>query len=201
MSLSIAVSLIALAAWGQGVSWRFERLSPYQLFPLFGLLAFSLMWSMYVVGAAQKVLKADGKKLAGYFKITGYFVLLAILLHPGLLVFRLWQDGFGLPPFSYLNHYVSSGLEWAALVGTTAFLIFIAYEFRRWIKDSRIKKWLLYASDAAILGILLHSLTLGGELQSGWLKYVWWFYGLVLVVCLFYLRILPWLHKDKSAKV
>jgi hypothetical protein len=156
---------------------------------------------MYVVGAAQKYLGTDGKLLSGYFRTTSYLVLLAILLHPGLLVFQLWRDGFGLPPFSYLNHYVAPGLEWAALIGTTAFLIFIAYEFRRWVKNKRFRKWLLYASDIAILGILIHSLALGGELQAGWFKYLWWFYGLVLLACLVYLRVFPWIQKDHSAKV
>jgi hypothetical protein len=198
IAISLAVSVVAFAAWGQGLDWQLERLSAYRLFPLFGLLAFSLMWSMYVVAAAQKYLKPDGKSLGKYFEVTGYFALAAILLHPGLLVIQLWLDGFGFPPGSYLQHYVAPSLGWAALLGTGAFAVFVAYEFRRILKNGKWKRWLSYASDIAILAILLHSLTLGSNLQSGWLRPVWFFYGAVLAVSLFYLRILPWLQKNNG---
>ena len=47
-SLSVAVSLAAIFAWGQDFGWNLWPFSAYMVFPLLGLLAFSLMWSHYV---------------------------------------------------------------------------------------------------------------------------------------------------------
>jgi len=114
-------------------------------------------------------------------------VLLAIVMHPGLLSWQLLRDGFGWPPGSYLNNYVAPSLKWAALLGTVSWFVFLAYELRRWFKD---KGWWRYAqisSDIAMLAILLHSLTLGRQLKQGWLRDVWLFYGVTLVLSLAYI--------------
>ncbi|MGC1176469.1 MAG: hypothetical protein WA843_00200, partial [Candidatus Saccharimonadales bacterium] len=46
--LSLTVAIVALVAWGRDYNWHFLPLNSYQLFPLFGLLAYSLMWSHYM---------------------------------------------------------------------------------------------------------------------------------------------------------
>lgn len=185
-ALSITVAVIAIAVWGQGVAWQFNRLSTYQIFPIFGLLAFSVMWSHYVVASLRKYFGLDKSRVHLYFEATSWFVLLAICLHPGLLVWQLWRDGLGLPPGSYM-HYVRPGLAWVTLLGTTAWLLFIAYEFRRWFKDRSWWKYVQYGSDLAMLLIFYHALRLGRNLQTGWFRYLWFFYGISFVLCLIYL--------------
>lgn len=189
------VCIIAFIGWGSMNSWQFNNLTLYTIFPLFGLLAFSILWCQYAVLSSMKFFKVTGKELSQYFEVTGWIFLIAIFLHPGLLVWQLWRDGFGLPPESYLNNYVAPGLAWAVLLGTLSFLIFLSYELRRWFSGRSWWKFFTYASDIAALAILVHSLRLGGALQSGWFRYIWLFYGLTLIISLYYLRIVPLLRK------
>lgn len=182
--LSSIVAAIAFVAWAQDINWQFSDLSVYQIFPLFGLLAFSLIWSMYAVAFLVRNLKIESGHLKKYFKIMSLSVLAAILIHPGLLWWQLWRDGFGLPPQSYLQHYVAPSLKWAVLLGTTTWLVFIAYEFKNKYRNRSWWRYMEYLADAGLVAIFFHGLALGGELQKGWFRYVWYFYGLVLAVIL-----------------
>lgn len=183
--LSSLAVVVAILAWGQSVHWHFSDLSSYKIFPLFGLLAFSLIWSVYVIAFTQRRLKVDSKNLKQYYKILPLLILVLILIHPGLLVWQLWRDGFGLPPTSYLQHYVAPAARWAVLVSSTAWLVFLAYEFRYKFRNRPWWKYLEYASDTAFVGIFFHALKLGNNLQHGWFRYVWFFYGATLAVVLF----------------
>lgn len=183
--LSLLVAVVAMVAWGQDHHWQLVGLSPYGLFPLFGLLAFSILWSQYITIFLSKLFswKTD---LKAYFVVTGWAVLLAIILHPSILVYQLWHDGFGLPPESYLQHFVAPGLAWAALLGTVSFFIFLAYELHRWFDKKSWWKYVNYACELAIIAIFIHGLMLGDQLQHGWFRVVWIIYGIVLVVALIY---------------
>jgi len=179
--LCLVVTALAILAWGQGLGWQFEGLSTYQIFPVFGLTAFSIMWSQYAVGTAQKMLKVDASDLKNFFEITGWAALTAIVMHPGLLWWQLWRDGFGLPPESYLQHYVAPSLRWAALLGTVSLLIFLAYELRRRYGTRPWWRYMRYLADAAMVAIFIHGLKLGMQTQAGWFHTVWIFYGVTLI--------------------
>jgi hypothetical protein len=183
--LSLVPLVLAVITWGNGFQWQFENFSTYQLFPLFGLLAFSLMWSHYMASMLRKMSKADSTALGTYFETTSSAVLAAILLHPGLLLWQLWRDGFGLPPGS-TKLYVGSALYIWTWVGLTAWLLFMAYELRRWYSKRPWWKYVQYMSDLAMFLILLHALQLGSNLQDGWFRGVWYFYGVTLAVSLVY---------------
>ncbi len=184
--MSIAAVVLAFVAWGQGNSWQFAGMSTYQLFPLFGLLAFSLMWGHYVAAALRLHFKLDKAVLKTYFEVTSLAVLGAILLHPGLLAWQLWRDGLGLPPGSELN-YLGSDMSMYILIAMISLVVFLAYELRRKFDQKPWWKYVQYSSDAAILLILLHSLKLGSELQTGWFQIVWYFYAVTLVSALIYI--------------
>lgn len=186
-TLSGIVTIIAFIAWGQGLGWKVVGTSSYNLFPLFGLLAFSLMWAHYVVSAVRQYVGVPKNELKQYIEITSWVVLLAIIAHPGLLEWQLWRDGFGLPPGSVLEHYVSPALRWAVLTGFVSLLVFIVYEFRRKFSGAKWWKYIVYLVDAAMVAIFVHSLNLGADLQEGWLKIVWLFYGATLFMALMYI--------------
>lgn len=183
--LTTLVLGLAIIAWGQSFDWNFQSLSIYMIFPVFGLIAFSTMWSQYVVAALQRPLGASGASLRTYFGATGFIVLAAILIHPGLLSWQLWRDGLGVPPSSEL-HYVMPSLRVAVVIGMTALLIFLAYEFRRVFAKRPWWRFMNYIVDAAMLGIFYHSLKLGTQTHQGWFRAVWWFYGLSLILILGY---------------
>ncbi len=189
--LSMVVCFVAFFAWAQGLRWHIVGVSTYKLFPIFGLLAFSLMWAHYVISVVRRHHHIDRDVTAQYFHITSLLVLLFICLHPGLLIFQLWRDGFGLPPGSYLHGFIAPRLEWAALLGTTSFFVFLAYELHRWFSDRSWWRFIRYGSDAAMLAILVHSLALGSNLRRGWFRYIWLFYGLIYLACLGYIYLAP----------
>jgi hypothetical protein len=180
---SLTVSLLATTAWGSYYQWQVWPIDSYHLFPVFGLLAFSLMWSHYVSGALRELLGLDKAVLSHYFTTTGWAVLILICMHPGLLIYQRFRDGAGLPPRSY-ESYVAPGLGWVTLVGTTSLLIFLAFEFRRWFGGRRWWHYVADAGDAAMLAILYHGLRLGHQLMSGWFRYVWLFYFVTLAAVL-----------------
>lgn len=184
-SLSVSVLVVAVIAWGQGNKWHID--SSYLLFPIFGLSAFSLMWSHYMVAAKRLYMGVDKRALHTYFEVTSLAVLALILLHPGLLAWQLWRDGYGLPPGSELK-YVAMALKSSVILGMTAWLIFLAYELRRKYVSRPWWKYFQYASDAAMILIFIHALRLGGQLRHGWFRGVWYFYGVTLVISLVYIH-------------
>lgn len=181
--LSLIVSMVAFIVWGSDYNWKIASINSYQLFPLFGLLAFSLMWSHYVAGTVRQLLGLEKQVLADYFKSTSLLVLILICLHPGLLIYQRFRDGYGLPPGSYKT-YVAPTMSWVVMLGAVSLLVFLAYELHRFFANRPWWKYVQAASDLAMLAILYHGLRLGTQLQMGWFKYVWIFYGVSLVVVL-----------------
>lgn len=186
--LSLVVIALAVTVWGQNVAWDITELSTYSWFPLFGLIAFSLMWGHYMVTAAREAADGDAQALKPYYRVTSWMVLAAILLHPGLLAWQLWVDGFGLPPMSYLTHYVAPELVWVALLGAAALLTFLAYELWRWFDKKPWWRWVSWASEFAMVAIFYHGSRLGSELQVEWFRGLWLVYGALLVSAFAYLH-------------
>lgn len=178
--LSASVSLLAVYVWGHSFGWHFRQLNAYQFFPVLGLLGFSIMWSHYITGAFKGTL-LKGVDLRNYFRFTSYAVLAAIVLHPGILIYQRFHDGYGLPPHSY-ESYVAPGRGWVTLLGSVSLLAFLAFEFHRLYEHKSWWKYVVSAGDAAMLAIFYHGLRLGSQLQSGWFRSVWWLYGLSLIV-------------------
>ncbi|HEX5447899.1 MAG TPA: ferric reductase-like transmembrane domain-containing protein, partial [Candidatus Saccharimonadales bacterium] len=154
----------------------------YQIFPVLGLIAFSLMWSQYTLGTVKQIWLKD-LVLRTYYRWTGYIVLLAIILHPGLLAYQRARDGFGPPPDSFKS-YVAPSLAWLTLVGMSCLLIFLAFELRRWFRKYSWWRFMNYLVDLAMLAIFYHALELGTQTHISWYRDVWWFYGGSLVAIL-----------------
>jgi hypothetical protein len=184
--ITLLVTGLAIAAWAGGFDWNFSGFSLYQLFPIFGLLAFSLMWAHYMTSWLRRIYQVDSAILQPYFTITGWAVLLAILLHPGLLEYQLWRDGFGLPPGSVLDHYVAPALGWVAILGFINLIIFLIFELHRFYGNRRWWRFVRYATDLAMLAAFYHGLRLGTNLQAGWFQKLWWFYGVTLIIAIAY---------------
>lgn len=182
--LTTVTTALAFIVWGRSNQWQLLQLSWYQLFPLLGLLAFSIMWSQYMVEAAQNLTHRPDA-VTRYFKITSWLVLLAIVLHPGLLIVQRYKDGYGLPPHSY-ETYVAPMKAWLTILGSASLLMFLAFEFKRFFGKYSWWKFVLILNDIAIVAIFYHGLRLGTQLQQGWFQYVWYFYGITLLAALSY---------------
>lgn len=180
--LSVLVAILAMLAWYQSLLVPLGKLGIYDVFPLFGILAFSIMWSHYMVSALRARLNFDREKLNAYYSITVAVVLGAILLHPGLLTWQFWQDGGGLLVFNY----VAPDLRFYVIIAEVALLAFLAYEFHRWFKDYSWWHWVERASDVAMIIILIHGFKLGGDILPDWFVALWFFYGAALIAAILY---------------
>jgi hypothetical protein len=196
LSLSLATVTAAFVAWAQTSAWHFSGLSAYRLFPLFGLWAFSLLWTQYVMLALTRWQRLPISQLQRYFTVSSYAVLLLILLHPSILIAQLFHDGFGLPPGSY-EHFVGADRQWLVLLGTLSLLVFLVYELHRWFKDRSWWRFVFYASDVAMLLIFYHALRLGDELPHGWYRGLWFVYGVTLLASLAYIH----MHRASKAEI
>lgn len=197
-SLSGITTLIAVIAWGQDLGWNFTSISGYQWFPVLGLTAFSLMWAHYIVGALHRIFNIDFEISKQYFEITGWIVLVAILLHPGILILQLFKDGYGLPPNSYVEVYGAGGMKLALMLGSVSLVAFLIFELKRKFEDASWWKYVVYLNDLAIVAIFYHGLSLGGQLQGGWYRALWYFYGVTLVAAIGYSRFGKFIWKERQ---
>lgn len=186
-SLVAVVGIAAVAVWyGQRLADG-QALTVYGLFPLFGLLAFSLMWTHYIAGALRRLLGVPKTAMSRYSAVTSWAVLFLILLHPGLFWWQLGQDGYGWPPISHLSVYTGEPARFALLLGTLALLAFLAFELHRKYADRRWWRWVEYANIGAMAAIWAHALILGGELSVLWYKLIWYGYGVSFVAAVLYI--------------
>ena len=195
MTLTIITCTVALAVWGASNDWQLLHLSLYQVFPVLGLLAFSIMWSQYMVEAVRNI-RPQLPDIRSFFSRTSWAVLVLILFHPGLLIFQRFRDGYGLPPGSYLS-YVAAMQKWVVLLGSMSLMIFIAFEFKKFFEKHHAWHIVQILNDIAIIAIFYHGLRLGSQLQQGWFQYLWYFYGLSLIAALGYKYYLK-LHGAKA---
>jgi hypothetical protein len=195
-SLFLLAVLLPVLAWGSEHSWQISALTGYQWFPLFGLLAWLIMWTHYIT-AVPKIMHPSLKTSRTYQKISAWLVLFSLLMHPAILAYMQLQNEQGLPPASFVN-YVGEGLALAVMFGSVSLLIFLSFEVFDRIKNRDfIKRNWLYISlsqSLAMLLIFVHAIRLGSVVGDGWFAAVWYVCGLLLLPC-FYL-----IHKADLAE-
>lgn len=181
-ALAVSVVTLAVITWHQHLSNPISHLSVYEIFPIFGLIAFSLMWTHYIIGALRTYYGVAKEKFTTYNRATFTLVLIALLLHPGLLTWQLWRDHIGLPV-----NYVALDLRLYVVLGEVAWLAFLLFELHRFYKEQSWWHWIERASEVAMVLILIHAYNLGTSLVPGWFRAVWVFYGFTYILALSYL--------------
>jgi hypothetical protein len=185
--ITLITIILAAVAWGENLSWHFSGITIYKIFPIFGLIAFSLLWSQYIARALRQFFKIRPKALKTYLSVSGYFVLLAILLHPGLFIYKLWSDGFGFPTGSY-TYYVAPTLKWVVLLGSFNLLILLIFELNRIFAKHAWWHYYTYIVDLIMFSILYHALELGTQLRvEHWYQAVFYVYGITYLIALAYI--------------
>lgn len=184
--VGVAVVVLAVYVWYRQRIEGAASLSGYAFFPVLGLSAFSLMWTLYVSDALRNYFNIDYAAVQRYFSVTSWLVLILILLHPGILWFLLFRDGLGLPPMSYLSLYTDLVGRTALLLGTVSLGAFLAFELRRKFAARSWWKYIEYANIAAMFAIFIHALALGVELHVTWYRILWFGYGLTLALAISY---------------
>ena len=169
-----------------------KNLTTYALFPIFGLTAFTLMWTHYTAGTLREYLRLPEDTLSRHFQITSYIVLFCILVHPILLETQLYLDDLGLPYESIPTVYTTLRERLAIIAGITALICFLLYELYRFFKNRPWWKYVEWANVAAMILILWHGFTLGGELRQPWFQVVWAFYAVTFAASVAYSGYSKW---------
>lgn len=159
----------------------------YDIFPLFGLVAFTLMWAQIVGGIAMKLYGRKTKQNKHVIGIISGLILSLIILHPLTLWTALFLDGAGLPPASYISTYgVSTIAVMALLFGTVSLAIFLSYELHRWFSNTPWWRYILWLQTVALFLIFFHALILGREAGHSWFTVLWVIYGVTLGAAILY---------------
>lgn len=194
--LSCVASLLSLIAWVGARHIGMKELTVYDIFPLFGLIAFTLMWAEIVTTAVATFRGISIKPNARIEAAASGFILSLIILHPLALWIGLFIDGAGIPPASYLSVYGVNGLAIMALVfGTVSLCIFLSYELHRWFSQKTWWKYIAWLQSVALALIFVHAFVLGQEAGHSWFRVIWVIYGITLVVAIIYNS-----HKQKGEK-
>jgi hypothetical protein len=181
--LALLTTGLALLVWLPSTA---SGITSYVLFPVFGLVAFGLMWGHYVMGVVRRMFGVDKGALGAYWLVTSWVTLFCILAHPFLVDLQLYIDGLGLPPDSLFTVYVRPLDRVALFAGFTALLSFLSYELYRFFQRKSWWKYVEWLNIVAMCLILFHGFVLGGELRSPWFQVIWIGYALTFAASVAY---------------
>ncbi len=174
----------------RNVSWSESSLL-ISLFPAFGLLAFTLLWLHSISGAFENQLRKmfdpapyDPEGIRSRFDAfvhwTALVILISILLHPLLLLILI--------EFQVLAIFEGHALEMS--LGLIGLILLLTYDVGKALKKyeffSRHWNKILVVSTIGFLITFFHSFIIGSDLQSGFLRYLWLFYGITATAATLY---------------
>jgi len=184
--LGLGVVLAAFAVWVPSLSST--GLNAYSFFPLFGLLAWSIMWTHYISGFL--VVHYGAERSKPYKTVSEVIVFFCLWLHPGILIYQLWLDNHTWPPASIVN-YLGQRNTLFILGAFAAWLAFLSYDILIRLKDRPFWKrnwiWVSVVQAGAMGVIYLHAIKFGRHIQVEWFKLYWAVLGLVLLPIMIYL--------------
>lgn len=183
--LALLIVLYPLYIWYKASGPLTELKNISEIFPAFGLIAFSIMW-LHIIGAPFKLILDQYFDFEKFVSVSSKIVLVSLILHPLLLLVYLKVMSAPINILSYLSMR-SSYLIWLAIA---AWFIFIFYDISKKLKkrDFFVRHWktVRLISTLAFFLVLIHSLGLGRDLQVGTLRYVWIFYGITALIATSY---------------
>ena len=151
------------------------------LFPAFGLLAFTIMW-LHVVGGALRPWLEKYIDFPKFVSKSSIAVLVLIILHP-LTLFT----GVGIRNIFLIFKLYDPKYIWLAII---AWFILVGYDVSKKFKNRQFfaKHWdtVKLISTVGFFFVFFHSLGVGSDLQTGPLRAVWIFYGVTAAIAAVY---------------
>lgn len=180
ITFSILAVLIPLWISVKDVNWSWGGSLPFSLFPIFGILAFSLLW-LHVAGAAIEDWVKKYVDFEWFIENTSLPILILMLSHPLFLLIGAQFDIRGIFA-SYPSTYL-----WIGIFGL---ILLLTYDIGRAFKkhDFFVRNWdrILFISTIGFVLIFFHSINLGHDLESGILRIIWFFYGITGILSAVY---------------
>jgi hypothetical protein len=173
-TLAVAVPILVHI---RNVDWANSSLIA-GLFPIFGLLAFTLLWLHAVSGAFEEWLR-ERFDFDAFVNTTAMAILASMLLHPLLVlvlldfnILGIWAGGTGIR------------------LGIIGLFLLLTYDIGKMLKRREFfsRNWnaILIISNIGFVLTFFHSLMLGSDLQNGWMRSLWIFYGATAIPALVY---------------
>lgn len=159
-------------------------------FPIFGLIAFTLVWSQLMIGSFMRLLTRIYPRILAWHIAQGLTALGFALLHPFLLILSLRHD-LGIY-FGY--QFVPSGFAPYVYLGQAALLLLViavaAALLRRWPPIQRYWHWIHLLNYGVFFLVWFHSWNLGGDIQTTpLLRGLWQFFFVTVIAGLVYRRL------------
>lgn len=194
------VVIVPILAWLQTYDWQLV-LTISALFPLLGVLAWSIMWTHYIYNWMCIHYPTTYTPNILYDKVSTWLVLGLILLHPGLLGWQQYRLFGTLPPDSFYAG-VAENLEPFVAIGAFALILFLLYEIvsrlrqKQYIQD--IWGWISLSQVLAMVLVFVHGLQVGQVVLSGWMIGWWITLGLLLLPALYSTVMNDWQQKSRG---
>ncbi len=167
----LAILAVAYPVWVCLSSVNWNTLTVLDIFPAFGLAAFALLW-LHMVGPALRPWLDNYVNFEKFLRRTSPFIFAFMILHPALLLIGM--------NFS-LTQILSTFEADDVVIGVVGLLFLLTFDLGEMLKRKEfiVRHWskILFISSVGFVLIFFHSLSLGEELQSGFLRYLWMFYG------------------------
>lgn len=161
-------------------NWSLDDTIIYNLFPIFGVLAFTILWLHVISGVFEERLK-ELINFDLYVRRTAWIVFVGIIMHPLLALFAF--------DFSFWNIFDVYG-RLPIFLAITAWFLLITYDIGRLLqqKEFFVLHWrkILFISTIGIILSFFHSILIGGDLQVGPLRVLWIFYGSTAILASIY---------------
>lgn len=161
------------------------------IFPLFGLIAFTLIWSQIMLGAFMRPLEKIYPKIFPLHIFFGIATLIFAVLHPFLFTLNFIPDRLS----DYLSYsYTTPALKTYVQLGQIGFLLLVAGVLagllRNWPPIKRYWHWFHLVNYAVFFLTFFHSWNLGTDVQgSEILRSLWIFFGVTVIIGFIYRRI------------
>jgi len=165
----------------RNVSWAISSLDALlmNLFPIFGLIAFTLLWLHSISGVFEEWLR-ERFNFDSFVHWTALVILVSMILHPLLLLILVRFD------FGAIFGTWNTGI----MLGLLGLILLLTYDIGKALKSYEFfsRNWnkILVISTIGFLLTFFHSLMVGSDLQSGWLRWLWIFYGVTAIVSTIY---------------
>lgn len=200
--LFAVVVTVPSLAWLQTYNWQLVLTVP-AIFPLLGVLAWSIMWTHYAYNWMRLHYHETYSANALYDKVSTWLVLGLILLHPGLLGWQQYRLFGVLPPDSFYSG-VAENLEPFVAIGAFALTLFLVYEIVHRLRQKqsiqKIWGWISLSQLLAMVLIFIHGLQVGQIVLSGWMIGWWIVLGVLLLPALYSTAINDWKVQQEAKK-
>ncbi len=149
------------------------------VFPIFGLLAFTLLWLHSMAGVFEEWLR-EHFDFDNFVHWTSIVIFVSIILHPLLLLI--------LVKFNFNS--IFRGNPQAITLAVVGLLLLLTYDIGKALRkhERSSKHWraILIISNIGFILTFFHSLSLGSDLQEGPMRILWIFYGVTAILGIIY---------------